>query len=96
LEKPKHYPDENQSAEGECAPGSIVSVPYGIYIAGQRFAVCIARGRRVRQHPPNLSRVPQHRLVLRESEEIEGEHMVIDRETNVAPLQFSARIAGSQ
>jgi hypothetical protein len=52
---------------------------------------CIAGVHRVRQHPAHLSRVPQHRLVLCESEEAEEELLVIDRETNMAPPQFGDR-----
>jgi hypothetical protein len=40
--------------------------------------------------------VLQHCLVLLESEKAEGERLVIDRETNVAPPQFGVRIAGPQ
>jgi hypothetical protein len=44
---------------------------------------CIVRGPWVRQHRPNLSRVPQHRLILCEPGETKGERPVIGRETNV-------------
>jgi hypothetical protein len=85
LKKTKQCPDEKQSAEGECAPGSIGSAPYVICIACQRLAgphcarLYCARRPGSPVSPEDISRA-----------------QVIDRETNVTPPQFGVRRAGSQ